>query len=161
MSRVVADSNACGGDSASVVGHLFNFPGSVEKFMFPSRAHPASENRGMSGIPVDILDTPKEYIFYMDVPGVSKSDIQVTVEDENTLVIRSGGKRKREDGEEEGCKYLRLERRATQKVLRKFRLPENANVSAVTAKCENGVLTLVVGKLPPPAKAKTVEVAIS
>lgn len=83
------------------------------------------------------------------------------MEDENTLVIRSGGKRKREDGEEEGCKYLRLERRATQKVLRKFRLPENANDSAVTAKCENGVLTLVVGKLPPPAKAKTVEVAIS
>jgi len=156
MSRVVADSNAFGGDSASAVGHLFNFPGSVEKFMFPSRAHPAYENRGMSGIPVDILDTPKEYIFYMDVPGVSKSDIQVTVEDENTLVIRSGGKRKREDGEEEGCKYLRLERRATHKVLRKFRLPENANVSAVTAKCENGVLTLVVGKLPPSAKAKTV-----
>jgi HSP20 family protein len=89
------------------------------------------------------------------------NSLQVTVEDENTLVIRSGGKRKREDGEEEGCKYLRLERRATHKVLRKFRLPENANVSAVTAKCENGVLTLVVGKLPPSAKAKTVEVAIS
>ncbi|XP_059456218.1 17.4 kDa class III heat shock protein [Corylus avellana] len=161
MSRVVADSNAFGGDLASAVGHLFNFPGSVEKFMFPSRAHQANENSGISGIPVDILDTPKEYIFYMDFPGVSKSDIQVTVEDENTLVIRSGGKRKREDGEEEGCKYLRLERRATQKVLRKFRLPENANASAVTAKCENGVLTLVVGKLPPPAKAKTVEVTIS
>lgn len=79
MSRVVADSNAFGGDLASAVGHLFNFPGSVEKFMFPSRAHQANENRGMSGIPVDILDTPKEYIFYMDLPGVSKSDIQVPI----------------------------------------------------------------------------------
>ena len=58
----------------------------------------------------------------------------MTVEDENTLVIRSGGKRKREDGEEEGCKYIRLERRAPLKLMRKFRLPENAYVSAITAK---------------------------
>lgn len=25
----------------------------------------------------DILSTPKEYIFYVDVPGLSKSDVQV------------------------------------------------------------------------------------
>ncbi|KAL3839211.1 hypothetical protein ACJIZ3_023802 [Penstemon smallii] len=112
-------------------------------------------------VPADILDTDKEYIFYMDVPGLSKSDIQVTVEDENTLVIKSNGKRKREDGEEEGCKYIRLERRPPQKLMRKFRLPENCNASAITAKCENGVLTVVVEKLPPPPpKTKTVEVKV-
>jgi hypothetical protein len=79
MSRVVADSNAFGGDLASAVGHLFNFRESVDKFMFPSLAHHANENKGMSNIPVDILDTPKDYIFYMDVPGVPKSDIQVPI----------------------------------------------------------------------------------
>lgn len=87
--------------------------------------------------------------------------IQVTVEDDNTLVIRSNGKRKRDDVEEEGCKYIRLERKAVQKLLRKFRLPGNANVAAITAKCENGVLTVVVEKLPPPPKPKPVEVSIS
>lgn len=79
------------------------------------------------------------------------------------MVIRSNGKRKREDGEEEGCKYIRLERRVPHKLLRKFKLPEDANMSAMSAmsaKCENGVLTIVVEKLPPPAKPKTVEVAI-
>ncbi|KAL2555178.1 17.4 kDa class III heat shock protein [Forsythia ovata] len=115
----------------------------------------------MNSFPVDILDTHKEYIFYIDVPGLTKSDIQVTVEDENTLVIKSNGKRKREDGEEEGCKCIRLERRTLQKLLRKFRLPENCNLSSITAKCENGVLTVVVQKLPPPPKPKTVEVQIS
>lgn len=84
----------------------------------------------------------------------------MTVEDENTLVIRSNGKRKREDGEEEGCKYLRLERRAPQKLMRKFRLPENSNASAISAKFENGVLTLIVEKLPPPPKSKTVQISI-
>lgn len=77
------------------------------------------------------------------------------------MVIRSNGKRKREDGEEEGCKYIRLERRVPRKLLRKFKLPEDANASAISAKCENGVLTIAVGKLPPPPKPKTVEVAIS
>ncbi|KAL2534206.1 17.4 kDa class III heat shock protein [Abeliophyllum distichum] len=109
---------------------------------------------------VDILDTHKEYIFYIDVPGLTKSDIQATVEDENTLVIKSNGKRKREDGEE-GCKYIRLERKSPQKQLRKFRLPENCNLTSITAKCENGVLTVVVQKLPPPPKPRTVEVQIS
>ncbi|KAK4736245.1 hypothetical protein R3W88_010506 [Solanum pinnatisectum] len=141
-----------------VVSQLL-FPETIERLVIPSRSNESSENRG--SIPVDILDTPKEYIFYMDVPGLSKSDIQVTVEDENTLVIRSNGKRKREESEEEGCKYVRLERKPPLKLMRKFKLPDNCNVSAITAKCEDGVLTVVVEKLPPPSKAKTVKVAIS
>ncbi|KAE8688636.1 17.4 kDa class III heat shock protein [Hibiscus syriacus] len=131
----------------------------MEKLMFPSRAQDSLENdnRGFSGIPVDILDTPKEIFLYLDVPELSKLDIQVSVEDESTLVIKSGGKRRRGEVEEEGCKYIRLERKAPQKLMR---LPENANVSAIAAKCENGVLTVVVEKLPPPPKPKTVEVLI-
>ncbi|KAL5062581.1 hypothetical protein RYX36_024318 [Vicia faba] len=143
-------------DLSGVVNNLFNHIHETP------RIHENHESRKTStSIPVDILDTPKEYIFFMDFPGLSKSEIQVTVEEENTLVIKSNGKRKREDGEEEGCKYLRLERRAPQKMVRKFRLPENANVSAITAKCENGVLTVVVEKQTPPPKSKTVEVAIA
>lgn len=49
--------------------------------MFSSRSHETSENRGLSSIPVDILDSQKEYIFYMDVPGLSKSKIQVGITD--------------------------------------------------------------------------------
>ncbi|KAL0415009.1 UNVERIFIED_CONTAM: class III heat shock protein [Sesamum latifolium] len=147
------------------LSELLSLPETMEKFVLSSsRSNDVNHSHrggGVGTLPVDILDTPKEYIFYMDVPGLSKSDIQVTVEEENTLVIKSNGKRKREDGEEEGCKYIRLERRPPQKLTRKFRLPENCNVSSITAKCENGVLTVVVEKLPPPPKPKTVEVAIS
>ncbi|PIA43199.1 hypothetical protein AQUCO_02000561v1 [Aquilegia coerulea] len=153
----------------STVSELFHFP---QKLLFPStmaRNHSGGggetthDGKSVSSIPVDILDTQKEYVFFFDVPGLSKADVQVTVEDERTLVIRSigNGKRKREDGEDEGCKYIRLERKASPKFLRKFLLPEDSNVSAITAKCENGVLTIAVEKQPPPAKAKTLEVAIS
>ncbi|MCL7043954.1 hypothetical protein MKW94_015603 [Papaver nudicaule] len=147
---------------------------------------------------VDILDTPKEYIFHFDVPGLSKTDIQVNVMEEQNadrsreagqiLVVENSGsggvKRKREEGggadreheknghghghgheemEGESCKYIRLERRVyPKKFTRKFRLPDNSNVSAISAKCENGVLTVKVEKKlpPPPAKpsVKTVEI---
>ncbi|KAG6433894.1 hypothetical protein SASPL_105513 [Salvia splendens] len=60
--------------------------------------------------------------------------LSVTVEEENTMVIKSNGKRKREEGEEEeGYKYIRLERRPPQKLTRKFRLPDKCNVSAISA----------------------------
>ncbi|KAI7733315.1 hypothetical protein M8C21_000230 [Ambrosia artemisiifolia] len=161
MSRI-AISSVGDVDFGGLVSHLLDVPDAIGKLMAPSsRSHHESRNSESKGnIPVDILDTPKELIFYMDVPGLSKSDIQVTVEEENLLVVRSNGKRKRSDEEEEGFKYLRLER-TTQKLIRKFRLPDNCNTSAITAKCENGVLTVVVEKLPPAPKSKTVEVAIS
>lgn len=75
MSRVVLD----GGDH--LVSHLLNFPAdSVEKLLLSSRPHEATaagEGKGAAGIPADILETPKEYVFYFDVPGLPKSDIQV------------------------------------------------------------------------------------
>uniref|UniRef100_A0A803LDJ5 SHSP domain-containing protein n=1 Tax=Chenopodium quinoa TaxID=63459 RepID=A0A803LDJ5_CHEQI len=80
----------------------------------------------------DILSNPKEYVFYIDVPGLAKSDVQVQLEDENILV----------------------------KMMRKFRLPQDADASTISAKCENGVLTVTVKKIPP-SKPKTVQVAIS
>ncbi|KAK6911823.1 Alpha crystallin/Hsp20 domain [Dillenia turbinata] len=148
--------------TTATTSYLLHLPEHLEKYGISSRrSHDTHQIKGVSSILADIIDTPKEYIFYLDMPGLSKSDIQVTVEDDNTLVIRSNGKRKREDGEEEGCKYLRLERRSPQKLLRKFRLPEDANASAITAKCENGVLTVAVQKHPPPPKSKTVEVKIA
>lgn len=56
---------------------IFNLPETLEKIMYNSRVSETSENKGTGSIPVDILDSPKEYIFYLDVPGLSKSDIQV------------------------------------------------------------------------------------
>lgn len=72
----------------AAVNNLLNFPETMEKLMFPSRGHDNQENRGgVSSIPVDILDTPKEYIFFMDVPGLSKSEIQVLMKKDHILVF--------------------------------------------------------------------------
>ncbi|TVU28892.1 hypothetical protein EJB05_20429 [Eragrostis curvula] len=120
---------------------------------------------GSGGAPVDIVETPGEYTFLLDVPGFSKSNIQVTLEEDRVLVMKGGnGKRKREDEEDgEGCRYIRLERRAAPRSFaRKFHLPEDADTAGIAARCENGVLTVTVKKQPPPEKkTKSVQVTIA
>ncbi|KAL5207265.1 hypothetical protein ABZP36_031700 [Zizania latifolia] len=122
---------------------------------------------GGGGAPVDIVETPGEYAFVLDVPGLSKSDIQVTLEEDRVLVMTSSngaGKRKREEEEEGECRYIRLERRGAvqRSFVRKFRLPEDADTGGISARCENGVLTVTVKKRPPPEKkTKSVHVTVA
>ena len=79
------------------------------------------------------------------------------MEDENVMNIN--GKRKRNEKEEGEVKYIRMERRVA-KFMRKFTLPANCNLEAISAACQDGVLMVTVPKLPLrnlPKKAKTIE----
>ncbi|KAK8660806.1 hypothetical protein V6N13_051715 [Hibiscus sabdariffa] len=114
--------------------------------------------KAMAATPADIKEDSKSYVFVVDMPGLKSGDIKVQVEDGNLLLI--SGERKREE-EKEGSKYVRMERRVG-KFMRKSVLPENANTDAISAVCQDGVLTVTVEKLPPPEpkKPKTIEVKI-
>ncbi|KAF7817361.1 17.3 kDa class II heat shock protein-like [Senna tora] len=122
----------------------------------PSRTY-VRDAKAMAATPVDIMEYPNSYVFIIDMPGLKSGDIKVQVEDENVLQI--SGERKREE-EKEGAKYVRMERRVG-KFMRKFVLPDNANTDAISAVCQDGVLTVSVQKLPPPEpkKPKTIETA--
>ncbi|KAG2666825.1 hypothetical protein I3843_15G080500 [Carya illinoinensis] len=114
--------------------------------------------KAMAATPADVKEYPNSYVFIIDMPGLKSGDIKVQVEDDNVLVI--SGERKRD--EEKEAKYVRMERRIG-KFMRKFVLPENANTDAISAVCQDGVLTVTVEKLPPPEpkKPKTIEVKIA
>jgi len=96
------------------------------------------------------------------MPGLKSGDIKVQVEDDNVLLISGERKREEEKEEKEGVKFLRMERRVG-KFMRKFVLPENANIDAISAVCQDGVLSVTVQKLPPPqpTKPRTIEVKIA
>lgn len=71
---------------------------------------------------------------------------------ENDEILWISGERKREDffvgGRE--VKYMRVERNAVAKFLRKFNLPANVNLDTIAATCRHGLLTVIVHKIPPP-----------
>ncbi|PON71733.1 Small heat shock protein HSP [Parasponia andersonii] len=127
-------------------------------FNAPTRTY-VRDAKAMASTPADVKEYPNSYVFIIDMPGLKSEDIKVQVEEDNVLLI--SGERKREE-EKEGAKYVRMERRIG-KFMRKFVLPENANTDAISAVCQDGVLTVTVRKLPPPEpkKPKTIEVKIA
>ncbi|KAM7265003.1 hypothetical protein ACFE04_002686 [Oxalis oulophora] len=101
------------------------------------------------------------------MPGLKSGDIKVQVEDDNLLVI-SGERKREEEKEKEGSssttKYLSMERRVgIIKFMRKFVLPDNANIDTISAVCQDGIFTITIEKLPPPQpeKPKTIKVKIA
>jgi len=102
----------------------------------------ARDAHAVTSTNVDWKETPTEHVFKADLPGLKKEEVQVQVEDGRTLSI--SGQRKKEEVQKTDT-WHRVERSGGQ-FMRKFRLPENANLDRITAKVENGVLTVVVPK---------------
>ncbi len=96
-------------------------------------------------IPVDVIDTPEEYIIEASLAGVRPEHVQVNVAD-NTVTIRVG--RKAYARHEEDVVYLRHERieRPTPEMSRAIALPAKIDPEKVVANYEHGVLTLHIHK---------------
>ncbi|KAG0615932.1 hypothetical protein M758_5G077200 [Ceratodon purpureus] len=102
----------------------------------------ANDMRAVACTKVDWKETADSHVFKADLPGLTKEEVKVTVEDGNTLQIT--GERMKE-GVDKNDKWHRVER-SQSKFLRRFRLPENTNIDAVKAKVSHGVLTVTVPK---------------
>ncbi|XP_021738934.1 17.6 kDa class II heat shock protein-like [Chenopodium quinoa] len=124
----------------------------------PSRVY-VRDTKAMARTPADIKDLPNAYQYIVDMPGVKPSEVTVQLEDDNVLVVSGERRRDKEKDEKEGVKYVKMERRIG-KFMRKFELPENANLEKISAVCQDGVLTVTVEKVPPPKPKvpKTIEV---
>ncbi len=99
-----------------------------------------------------------EYAYHVevDLPGISKEDIEIKVED-NTLVI-SGERKVKEEIKEEN--YYKVESRFGT-FSRSFSLPEEADIENIHAESTDGVLEVVVPKLESAKIDKVKKVAIS
>jgi HSP20 family protein len=94
--------------------------------------------------PVDILETPEEYVIQASLFGIHPENVHITTTG-NTLTIRAGQKATKQniDGT-----YLRRERIQgfVPDVGRTITLPGHINPDKVNAEYEHGVLTIHVGK---------------
>ena len=91
--------------------------------------------------PVDIQETEDAFRLFAELPGLTKEDIQITLENN---VLRLSGERKLEKDVKKD-NYQRIER-VYGSFARSFSLPHQVNSEGVTASFENGVLTVSVPK---------------
>ena len=105
----------------------------------------------------DIKETDKDMIVKIDLPGVSKDQIKVKLEDNRILKV--SGSRESDKEEQKAApeaKYYRAERQHGV-FERSIKLPVLAKESGIQARYENGVLTITI----PKAQEAKKEVAVS
>jgi HSP20 family protein len=91
---------------------------------------------------MDVVDQGDKYVAILDLPGVRKEDINVTVEGARVAVSAdSKGEKEVKNGE----KLLHTERYATS-YARSFELPAEVTEEGADAAFENGVLRLTLPK---------------
>lgn len=94
--------------------------------------------------PVDVIETPDEYVIEASLFGIRPEDVQITTSG-NTVTIRAGQKAHKRSEDET---YLRRERidRLLPEVGRTVTLPAHFDPEKVRAVYEHGVLTIHLSK---------------
>ena len=103
-------------------------------------SEPRSANSEGWSPSVDVHEESDAYVFSADLPGLAKSDVDVSVED-NVLTL--AGQRTFQEVERDS--YRRLER-SYGKFSRHFSLPSHVDAGKVEASFKNGVLKIRVPK---------------
>lgn len=130
---------------------LFNF---VDRF-FSDLATENAEATDHSWVPaMDILETEAAFIATADLPGLTKDDIDISLEDG---VLSVSGERNLEVTEENSKGFRRIER-ARGSFRRSFTLPQGVDIEKVEATFTDGVLSLT---LPKAEIVKARKIAIS
>ena len=92
--------------------------------------------------PVDLYETASDYILTADLPGLSRDQINISVDD-NKVVIR--GERVGGPGDMPCEQFHRVER-GHGRFSRSFALPEAIDVADVSADLKDGILTVRIPK---------------
>jgi HSP20 family protein len=126
--------------------------------MFNSFFRPANEDESLATAAwnpaVDIAERDHEYVVRIELPGVTREDVKITMED-NTLVVRG---EKKQEKESKGANYHRVER-SFGSFQRSFMLPSGVSPDAIGATFKDGVLNITLPKSEE-AKRKEIEVKV-
>ncbi len=110
---------------------------------FPRRAAMTKTEQGSEWQPaVDIVEDSNRYVLYLDIPGVSAKEIEVSI-DKGILTVT--GERSSTDTDEKQQRR-RLER-PRGSFCRRFSLPDDIDADGVTARGKDGVLEVVIPRM--------------
>ena len=115
------------------------FDDTLDRFFGPASTAESVASRAPA---LDVAETDRAYTVKLEVPGVSKDDVKVSVEGRQVTVQAST---QRSDEKKEGERVVYRER-ASSSYARTFTLPVEVDQAEAGAKLEHGVLTLTLPK---------------
>ena len=95
---------------------------------------------------VDLTESETEFNIHADLPGVAPEDLEVTLEGKS-LVIKA----ERQYVHKTDTDKVHSIERSFGKVQRSFRMPNNVDLDKLASTFRNGVLSISVPKVAPPA----------
>ncbi len=104
---------------------------------------------------VDVEEDAEAYVIRMELPGIDKKDVKVTVKDGALSV--SG--RRSQEKEEKGKRFHRVER-SYGTFMRSFTLPEDVDEDKIQAESKDGMLFLTMHKNPE-VRPKAIDVPVA
>jgi len=94
---------------------------------------------------INVKESDKAYTVELAAPGMKKEDFNVHINDEGNLVVKLESKQEQHE-EDKHTRYLRREFSYT-KYEQTLILPDDVQKDAISAKVENGVLTVDLPKI--------------
>ncbi|XP_057863454.1 small heat shock protein, chloroplastic [Cryptomeria japonica] len=119
-----------------------------DSFMFPSTM-PTRENPAGVRTPWDMTENETELKMRFDMPGLSKEDVKVSIQDD-LLVIKAEKQSKEEDDSWSARGYSSYNTRLL--------LPDNCETDKIKAELKNGVLNITIPKAKVESKVIDVNV---
>lgn len=109
---------------------------------------------------INVIENEKDYKVELAAPGMAKDDFKITLNPDNELVIEMEKKNETKEEDKDKKKYLRREF-SYSKFQQAILLPDNVEKDKISAKMENGILSIEIpktGKEPVEQAAKAIEV---
>lgn len=108
---------------------------------------------GFAWLPeTELLEEDKHYVVRMDLPGLDREDVDITLSG-NVLTVQGERKCEKERKDE----HVHVSERSYGRFLRRFTLPQGAGTEPVSASMKKGVLEIRLAKL---AESRTKKIAI-
>jgi HSP20 family protein len=117
------------------------FDDTFERFL---GATPATDNAARSPS-LDVAETDGGYSVVLDLPGVTKEDVKITI-DGRRVSVSAQTQREQTRQDPEAKSRLIYRERSSASYARSFTLPEEVDQDASQARLDSGVLTLTLAK---------------
>lgn len=127
----------------------------LDRFFSGGDLFESGMNAGMWIPPVDLAETAEKITIKAEIPGIDPKEVNISIQ-ENVLLIKG---EKKEEQEEKGKNYYRMERRYGS-FSRSIDLPASVDTNKITAECKNGVLEITLQKKEE-IKPKQIQVKVS